>query len=110
MLAVPLFDLKFLAEFAASAVGTSNRRHCLRRDPLRESAALQNSCRRSARRSVVALGLAVVTSASSVLPTGGNPSCAFSTRCSGRIATSERMVTPRPADTAACTPARLGLL
>src|SRR5882724_11757687 len=27
MLLVPLFDLKFLTEFAVSAVGTSNRRH-----------------------------------------------------------------------------------
>jgi metallophosphoesterase (TIGR00282 family) len=30
MLLVPLFDLKFLAEFAATAVGTSNRRHEMR--------------------------------------------------------------------------------
>jgi hypothetical protein len=28
MIPVPLFDLKFLAELAAAAVGTSNRRHC----------------------------------------------------------------------------------
>ena len=27
MVLVPLFDLKFLTEFAAAAVGTSNRRH-----------------------------------------------------------------------------------
>src|ERR1043166_621428 len=27
MILVPLFDLKFLVEFAATAVGTSNRRH-----------------------------------------------------------------------------------
>ena len=27
MILVPLFDLKFLIEFAATAVGTSNRRH-----------------------------------------------------------------------------------
>jgi hypothetical protein len=27
MILVPLFDLKFLTEFAATAVGTSNRRH-----------------------------------------------------------------------------------
>jgi len=27
MILVPLFDLKFLNEFAANAVGTSNRRH-----------------------------------------------------------------------------------
>jgi hypothetical protein len=27
MIPVPLFDLKFLVEFAASAAGTSNRRH-----------------------------------------------------------------------------------
>jgi hypothetical protein len=27
MILVPLFDLKFLHEFAATAVGTSNRRH-----------------------------------------------------------------------------------
>jgi hypothetical protein len=27
MILVPLFDLKFLNEFAATAVGTSNRRH-----------------------------------------------------------------------------------
>src|SRR5262245_56338271 len=27
MILVPLFDLKFLSEFAASTVGTSNRRH-----------------------------------------------------------------------------------
>jgi hypothetical protein len=27
MILVPLFDLKFLVEFAAPAVGTSNRRH-----------------------------------------------------------------------------------
>src|SRR5712672_1319020 len=29
MILVPLFDLKFLNEFAATAVGTSNRRHYL---------------------------------------------------------------------------------
>jgi hypothetical protein len=28
MIPVPLFDLKFLTELAAIAVGTSNRRHC----------------------------------------------------------------------------------
>jgi hypothetical protein len=27
MILVPLFDLKFLTEFAAGGVGTSNRRH-----------------------------------------------------------------------------------
>ena len=29
MILVPLFDLKFLTEFAASGVGTSNRRHSM---------------------------------------------------------------------------------
>src|SRR6516225_4257864 len=29
MILVPLFDLKFLHERAATAVGTSNRRHCV---------------------------------------------------------------------------------
>src|SRR5258708_18372793 len=31
MILVPLFDLKFLIEFAATGVGTSNRRHYLAR-------------------------------------------------------------------------------
>src|SRR5712672_424092 len=31
MILVPLFDLKFLIEFAATGVGTSNRRHWLNR-------------------------------------------------------------------------------
>jgi len=31
MISAPLFDLKFLPEFAAGGVGTSNRRHQRRR-------------------------------------------------------------------------------
>ena len=47
------------------------------------------------------LASGVATSTISVSVIGGMPSLGPSTRCSGRIATSGRMLTPSPADTAA---------
>src|SRR5262249_30289545 len=70
----------------------------------------QNSQRISASRRVAALAFAAATSATSVLVIGRNPSFLLSTRCSGRIATSGRMLTPMPTDTAAWILERLGLV
>src|SRR5262245_53782134 len=70
----------------------------------------QNSQRISASRRVAALAFAAAASATSVLVIGGNPSFLLSTRCSGRIATSGRMLTPMPTDTAAWMLERLGLV
>jgi hypothetical protein len=36
MILVPLFNLKFLNELAAGAVGTSNRRHDMHGEPRRD--------------------------------------------------------------------------
>src|SRR5215510_11393281 len=77
---------------------------------LRGSAAEQKSRRSSARRRVAGLALGAATSTTSVLVIAGNPSLLLSTRCSGRIATSGRMLTPMPTETAAWMPTRLGLV
>src|SRR5262245_60703364 len=77
---------------------------------LRGSLAEQKSRSTSARRRVAGLALGAATSTTSVLVIAGNPSLVGGTRCAGRIATSDRMLTPMPTETAAWMPRRLGLV
>ena len=75
----------------------------------RETADEQKSARSSARRWVAGLAWGAAANAISVSVIAGNPSSVFSTRCPSKTATSGRMLTPMPAETAAWMPERLGL-